>query len=212
MTDIILGILAVLAGLFLCFQGHWAMRVLLAVWGAFVGFAVGAGAVDRIGGDGFLTTATGWIVGFVVAMLFSALAYLYYAVGIVLSMAAMGFVLGGTLASALGASQDWLIVSVGVVVGALLALLAVVGDLPMVLLIVLSALTGASVTIGGLMLIFGVSNTAEITTGDTTAADHPIWYLTFVVLAVVGMVYQFSQISAWRATVRESWGTKATSA
>lgn len=205
MNDVVLGLLAIVIGLFLCVRGQWALRILLALWGAFVGFAFGAGVVSAIGNDGFLSTTVGWFVGFVMAILFSALAYLYYAVGIVLSMAAMGFVLGGTLASALGASQDWLITGVGVALGALLAFVAIVGDFPQVVLIVVSAFTGASVAVGGLMLLTGTITTEQLVHADNSAADHPVWYIAFVVLALVGMVVQLRDLTALRATVRETW-------
>ncbi len=210
MNDVVLGLLALLIGLFLCLRGQWALRILLAIWGAFIGLATGAGLVSAVGGDGFLSTALSWIVGVVLAIVFSALAYLYYAIGIVLAMAAMGFVLGGTLASALGATQNWLITLVGVVLGVLLAILAIVGDLPQILLIVLSALTGASLVVGGLMLLTGTTDTDELTSAETSAADHPLWYLTFVLVAVVGMATQFRQPTVLRGPVRDSWnGTPA---
>ncbi len=205
MSDVVLGLLAIVVGLFLCVSGQWALRILLAVWGAFVGFALGAGVVSAIGGDEFLTTTLGWACGLITAIVFASLAFLYYAVGVVLSMAAMGFVLGGTLASALGASQNWLITVVGAVVGGALAALAVIADLPQLLLIVVSSLTGASATIGGLMLLTGAIDTDQLVDADATAADHPVWYAGLVVVAVAGMIIQLRQLNGLRSTVRQSW-------
>ena len=53
MADFVLGVLAILAGLVFCFSGHLWLRIALPVWGAFVGFAFGAGLVAGLGGDRF---------------------------------------------------------------------------------------------------------------------------------------------------------------
>lgn len=205
MSTVLFGIFAALVGLFLCLSGQWALRLLLAVWGAFVGFALGAGVVDAFTSEGFLATAFGWVAAIVLAILFSALAYLYYAISITLAMAGMGFVLGGSIAAALGATSTWLLVLVGVVFGVLLAALAILADLPQVVLIVLSALTGAAVLVGGLMLTFGVISYDEMVTADVSADQHPIWYVVFVVAALVGIVAQSRQAASLRATVRDTW-------
>ena len=45
MSDIVVGLVAVVAGALLCFAGRIAARVILSVWGAFVGLALGGAAV-----------------------------------------------------------------------------------------------------------------------------------------------------------------------
>src|SRR5690554_2479792 len=109
MTDVVVGVLALLVGLLLCFRGSGAMRVLLALWGAFTGFGLGAGLVAALTDQGYLATVTGWLVAIVLALVLAALAYLFYAVAIVLAFASMGFVLGQTPASVLGAGEPWLL-------------------------------------------------------------------------------------------------------
>ncbi|NED94792.1 DUF4203 domain-containing protein [Phytoactinopolyspora alkaliphila] len=209
MTEILLGLLAVAVGAFLCLRGQWAMRLLLAIWGAFVGFAVGAGLVDRLTDQGYLSTALGWIVAIVSALLFAALAYLFFAVSIILGMASMGFVLGGTLASAMGITEAWGPLLIGALCGAALAILAIVANLPQLLLIVVSSFAGASVMIAGLMLIFDVIDTEAMFDADATARDQPLWYVGGLVLAVIGIVVQLRQAGAIRRSVRETWSQPA---
>ncbi len=43
MDDILLGLLAVAAGALFCFRGAFAFRIVIPIWGAFVGFGFGAG-------------------------------------------------------------------------------------------------------------------------------------------------------------------------
>ncbi|WP_129662763.1 DUF4203 domain-containing protein [Phytoactinopolyspora endophytica] len=211
MTDTVLGLLAVAIGAFLCLRGQWAMRLLLAIWGAFAGFAVGAGLVDRLTDEGYLDTALGWIVGVLVALLFAALAYLFFAVSIILAMASMGFVLGGALASALGVAEPWGLLLIGALCGVALAGIAIVTNLPQLLLIVISALAGASVVIAGLMLMFDVVESDNVLDAEATAGEHSLWYVGGLVLAAVGMVVQLRQAGAIRRTVRETWSQPTSS-
>ncbi|WP_162451675.1 DUF4203 domain-containing protein [Phytoactinopolyspora mesophila] len=204
-----MGLLAVIIGAFLCLRGQWAMRLLLAIWGAFVGFAVGAGLVDNLTDQGYLDTATGWLVAILLAIVFAALAYLFFAVSIILGMASMGFVLGGTLASALGVTEAWGLLLIGALCGAALALLAIVASLPQLLLIVISSFAGASVVIAGLMLIFDVIDIDAMFDAETTARDQPWWYAGGIALAIIGIIIQLRQAGAIRRSVRETWSQPA---
>lgn len=204
MSDLVFGLLAILVGLFLCLRGQAALRVLIALWGAFVGFTVGAGLVTAVTGQGFLDTAWGWMVGLVVALVFAALAYLYYVVGIVLAMGAMGFIIGGTIASALGITGGWIHVLLGALCGVALALLAILTNLPQVILIVVSALTGASILIGGLIVVVGVVENAE-DVGNVGVAEQPWWYAAYLGAAIIGVIVQLRFVGQPRAPVRETW-------
>jgi len=207
MADIVLGIIAVLIGALLCFRGYLAMRLLISLWGAFVGFLLGAGLVAQFTGDGFLQVFLGWLVGIIVAVVFGVLAYLSYQVAVVLGMAAIGFTVGTSIMAAFHIQWSWLTVLVGVAVGLLLAVIAIVGDLPAILLAVLTALAGASVTVFGLMLLFGVLNSGEFSAGDVTAKldAHWWWYAIYAVLAIVGVIAQGSHLSRVQRSMREQW-------
>lgn len=206
MSDVVVGLLAAAVGLLLCVRGHEALRALLAAWGALVGLGLGGTLVDRWTGDGFLTTALGWMLGVVLAVLLALIAYLYYAVSVVLAMGSMGFVLGATLASALGAEHTWLLTIAGLAGGIALAVLAILADVPALLLVVLSAATGASAVIGGLMLVFGSTTLDEISEGTLTADDHEGWFIAWPVVFVIAVVIQLTHLAEIRrATVRESW-------
>ncbi|HRA36003.1 MAG TPA: DUF4203 domain-containing protein, partial [Acidimicrobiales bacterium] len=86
MEDIVIGLIALIAGSVFCFSGYRAFRLIIPLWGAFTGFAVGAGAISAITGDALLAKPVGWIVGLVVGVVFALLAYLYYEVAVILTM------------------------------------------------------------------------------------------------------------------------------
>lgn len=206
MTDIVVGILALGAGLMLCLSGYWTLRLLLSIWGGVVGFGLGSGLATWINDDSYLATALGWIVGFALALIFAALAYLYYVVAVVLSFASIGFALGATVMAAIGVSWDWVLITVGVVCGLVLALLALAADLPLVLLVVLSSLAGAGIVVTGLMLLTNVIDTADF---DEAALTDQIdgrwwWSIVFVVVAVFGIVTQLRRAREF-AGIRQAW-------
>ena len=207
MNDIVVGLIAILTGAVFCFRGYLAMRIIIPLWGAFAGFMLGAGIVS--GSDGFLGSALGWIVGIVMAVVFGLLAYLYYEVAVVIGMLAIGFTLGTSLMVALGVTWSWVIVLSGVALAVALAFVALVADLPMALLTVLTGMAGASAIVAGLMLIFGVTDVGDFDSAQTTAAlaDDWWWYAIYLVLAIGGMIAQFIDVERRRETLRAAWST-----
>lgn len=207
MEDIIIGLLAILVGAVFCFRGYLAMRLVIPLWGAFAGFLFGAGIVAAGSDDGFLRTGLSWIVGLAVALLFGMIAYVYYEVAVLLAMGSVGFVIGTSAMVALGIDWSWLVILVGVLVGLTLAVVAIVAELPMLLLIVLTALAGASTVVTGAMLLSGAVETADFTQASITSEldDDWYWYVSYLVLAIAGLVAQFQAVSSLRASIRDDW-------
>jgi len=207
MTDILLGVIAILAGALLCFRGQLVLRLVFPIWGAFAGFAFGAGLVAGFADEHFLGSVLGWALGIIFALIFAVFAYLYYAVGVVIVMASIGFTLGSGLVVALGIDWSWVAVLVGVVVGMLLGVGAVVSDLPMLFLVVLSAAGGSVAMVTGFMLFTGALDSATFTDDTFTSRvdDAWWWYAAFAVLAVAGVLSQIRNLAAMRRSVRSSW-------
>jgi hypothetical protein len=146
-------------------------------------------------------------VGLVVAAAFGLLAYAYYAISVLIGMSAIGFTLGTTAMVALGVSWSWVVVLVGIVVGALLAMLAIAGDLPKLILALLGAFAGSSIAIAGILLIIGRLDRADLASTDTTAALELWWGWTvaYVALAAAGLASQLRDVGARRGTLRDDW-------
>lgn len=206
MPSILIGIVAIAIGLVFCLRGVVAMRIVIAVWGAFVGLNLGASIVSAVTGDGYLATVAGWIAGICVGLLFAVLAYLYYAVAVTLAMASIGFILGTTVMVAVGVSWNWLVVLVGLVVGVLLAIAAIALNLPALLLIVLSAMGGSSAIVGGLMLITATVELDDFTraTVTSTIGHHWWWYAIYLVLVIVGVVAQVNVVERGKS-LQQQW-------
>ena len=211
MADILLGILAIIAGIAMLVAGQFVLRLMIPIWGFFAGFAFGAGLVADFADERFLGTALGWVLGLVFALVFAILAYLYYYVAIVIAMGAAGFAIGSGIVVALGIDWNWVAVLVGLVLGILVGLVSVLADIPMIMLVVIGSIAGAVGVVGGLMLLFGSLNTADFSRGDftDTVSNNFLWWLLFVVLVIGGVVIQIRQRAIMRQSVREVWYAEA---
>ncbi|MDQ0372275.1 DUF4203 domain-containing protein [Cellulomonas humilata] len=211
MADILLGILAIVAGGVMLFAGQFVLRLVLPIWGFFAGFAFGAGLFAELANESFLGTALGWVSGFVFAVIFAVLAYLYFAVAVILAMAAFGYAIGAGLIVALGIDWSWVAVLLGVVVGAIFGIVSVVGNMPMIVLAVASSLAGAVAVVGGVMLLVGTLNSADLADGSFSSALDASWgwFALLLVLALIGFVAQTRQRVAVRRSINEAWYANA---
>jgi hypothetical protein len=212
MADILLGLLAIIAGGAMLLAGQFVLRLMIPIWGFFAGFAFGAGLVAELTDERFLATVLGWLVGLVFAVLFAVLAYFYYYVAIVIAMGAAGFAIGSGIVVALGISWSWVAVLVGLAVGLVLGLVAVVGDLPMIVLVVVGSLAGAVGVTAGLMLLVGSLDSADFSRGDftDTVSNSLGWSLLLLVLAVAGIVVQARQRALMRRNIEAVWYAEST--
>ena len=207
MADIIVGVLAIIAGGAMLVAGQFVLRLVLPVWGFLTGFAFGAGIVAGFADERFLGTVLGWVLGLVCAVIFAVLAYLYYYVAIVLAMGAAGFAIGSGIVVAIGISWNWVAVLVGLVIGIVLGLVSVFADLPMIVLVVVGSVAGAVGVTGGLMLLVGSLNSADFSRADftDTVSNSFGWSLLLLVLAIGGIVIQGVQRALLRQSMRTTW-------
>ena len=207
MADIILGLLAIIAGGAMLIAGQFVLRLVIPIWGFFAGFAFGAGIVASFADERFLGTVLGWLLGLVFAVLFAILAYLYYYVAVVLALGAAGFAIGSGIVVALGITWSWVAVLVGLAVGLVIGLVAVLGDLPMIVLVILGSIAGAVGVTGGLMLLVGSLDSADFSRGDftDTVSGSFGWSLLLVVLALLGILVQARQRAILSRSIRQTW-------
>ncbi|WP_370617671.1 DUF4203 domain-containing protein [Mumia qirimensis] len=194
-NDFVLAIVLLGVGAVLVLWGGAALRVLIALAGAFVGFFLGAELVQDQAGGELLGTFWGWVAAIVGALVLGILAYLWYWLGVVLWVAAMGYVLGVFLANAFGADEDWVLMTVGLAVAAVLVVIAVIARLPAMLLIVVSAWAGASLVVTGAMLLFGEIDSEQVDRAFTVADPAWLWYGAVAVIFIVGLIVQLGATS-----------------
>jgi hypothetical protein len=199
MDTFFLGLLAIAIGAAFCFAGYRLFIFLMPLWGFAFGFVAGATGVAALFGDGFLATVTGWVVGLVIGLVCALLAYLFYWAAVVLLGASVGYALGAGLILGLG-WWGWL----AFVVGLLFAFVAVIATIalqvPQLLVVVLTAIGGASALLGGFLLWFGAIEVADFNQGMVAAVIRGswLWLLVALVLAALGALAQLSSIRSYR--------------
>ena len=186
-------------GVALLFAGYRLFRLLIPIWGFIVGFDVAVAVGRTVLHAQPLSTLTGWILAIVVGLLFAALAYAYYYVSVVVLGASVGFVLGETIATtALSLSGNSVLIA-GIIGAVMLAIIVIALDLPKALIVVLTALGGATAAVAGVLLILGRISLSTVQAGATGSAANVIrssWWLSLLTLALalVGILVQAGRL------------------
>jgi hypothetical protein len=184
------GILIILFGVVNCFFGYVYFRLLLGIWGFFMGGALGLSLASD--GSPVVVLAAG-IIG---AVLGALLIYLLFRVGVLIVGALLGYELTAALLAALGVNENILLLALaGAVIFGILALV-----MNRVFIVVLTAFSGASAIITGASLLLDAE---RITTAfaerrfDPVFADTPLLVgLIWLLLAVAGIVIQYRSLGA----------------
>jgi hypothetical protein len=205
--EILVGIILALIGLAVCFFGLRFWFILLPVFGAVTGFFVGARVMQDIFGTGFLSTTVSWLVGIVVAVLFALLSwYVWYAGAIIMAGAVGASLFSGVLHALFTNPWGGLLIIVALIGAVIFAVGALMLNLPIYIVIVNSALAGASLAVAGLLTIFGTIEVLELANGAALAVVNEtklgsaswLWVLAWIVLAVAGIYYQLRSVDEIR--------------
>jgi hypothetical protein len=199
--------LVLLFGAVLAFAGYRLFLILLPIYGFFVGLALGAHSVQALFGDGFLSTATSWVVGFFVGLLFAALSYLFWFMAVAIVAGSLGYSLVAALFSLFGADLDVLVWVVGVLVGIVFAIAALMLNLQKIVVIVATAFAGAAAIVMTFLMLFTSETTASIAERGWKIVldDHPLWLLLFVAVAIGGIVVQLRANRAYEVPTYNRW-------
>ena len=210
------GILLFLGSL-VAFAGYRLFLILLPIYGFFFGLAFGAHTVQALFGDGFLSTTTSWVVGFFAGLLFALLSYLFWAFAVAVVAGSLGYALVAGFFSLFGADLDVLVWIVGVAVGIVFGIAALVLNLQKAIVIVATAFVGAWTVVGTFLFLFTSATPKSIAESGAKMVldDHPLWFLIFAVVAVVGMIFQFrinrnyeiERYNRWQGSMGGTYGT-----
>jgi hypothetical protein len=205
MEHVLIGMSLVLLGFVVCFFGLRFWYYLLPLVGAVVGFYAGARLMQDLFGTGFLSTATSWIVGIILAVGAAIVSRLFWYVGVIV----MAFTLGALLASGLlhalfDHPWGWVLAITALLVGCLFGAGAIVLHAPTRMVIIGSAFVGAAIMVAGVMLLVGTLTVDDLSDGPAVAVVAAarfhggswLWSLAWIVLGAVGVVYQRQSVAA----------------
>jgi hypothetical protein len=186
------GGLLLFLGSLIAFGGYRLFLILLPIYGFFFGLSFGAHSVQALFGDGFLSTTTSWVVGFFAGLLFALLSYLFWSFAVALMAGSLGYGLVAGFFGLFGADLDVLVWIVGVVVGVVFAIAAIVLNLQKAIVIVSTALVGAWTIVGTFLFLFTSATPESLAESGAKMVldDHPLWFIIFAVVAAVGMLFQ----------------------
>ena len=134
--------IGLLFGAIICFGGYRFFLILLPFWGFFFGFGLGAQTVQALLGDAFFATVTSWVVGFVLAVAFAVLSYLFYIVAVALIAGSLGYGLVVAIMGAIGFNFGLITWVLGIVVGVIFAWVTIRYNLAKYVIILATALGG----------------------------------------------------------------------
>jgi uncharacterized protein DUF4203 len=206
--DFLIGLLILLVGAAFCFVGYRFFRILIAIWGFFAGFELGAAGMTSLFGQNFLGTTTGWVLGFVIGVILALLAYFFYYIAVVLLGASVGYSIGSGLIAAIGLNNPGFIsVIVGVVVAVVLAIIILAFNLPKLLIMLFTAIGGAAAILTGVLILFGQVHVVSLQYGIAVADIRASWFwsIVWIALAVLGFVTQWRTMQEYTLVWSESY-------
>lgn len=200
-------------GSLVAFAGYRLFLILLPIYGFFLGISIGAHSVQALFGEGFLSTTTSWVVGFFVGLAFAVLSYLFWVVAVAIFAGSLGYGLVAALFSIFDAELNVLVWVLGMAVGIVFGVAAVLLNLQKPIVIVSTAILGAWGVIVTFLYLF-YSDTPEVlaeTGAKAILDDHPLWLILFAVVAAMGMIFQFRVNRTYEIERYNRWAEYSTS-
>jgi hypothetical protein len=203
--------IALFFGFVLTFGGYRFFLFLLPIFGFFWGFGFGAQTMQALFGQGFFATVTSWVVGFGFAVIFAVLAYLLYFAAVAIIAGALGYALGVAVMEAIGLDFGFVAWLVGVIVGAVFAVGALVLNIQKWVIIIGTAVLGAGTIVGTFLFLFGGLPSAQLVANPVRLVmqTSPLWFIVFIVVAALGAVAQYQSTRAWDLETYNRWGEVA---
>jgi hypothetical protein len=199
------GLIGLLFGMALTFAGYRLFYFLLPLWGFIFGLAFGAQAMQALFGEGFLSTITSWVVGFIVGAVFALLSYLFWVVAVAVVAGGLGYTLTVGLLGYLGMDLNWLVWILGVVVGAIFIGAALFLNLQKWIVIIGTAVLGAGAVIGTFVLMFNPNAGALASPVKVAMSTSPLLTILFWVLAIAGIVVQYQHTRRYTIESYNRW-------
>ena len=195
LEGVLIGALGIALGLALVFRGFRLFILLLPLLGFIGGFLLGAGLVEHIFGDGFLSTLLGWGVGFVGGLVFAVLSYLYYWLAVGVFGGFIGYQLTIGILAWIGFSESGIVtILIAFVVALGFGVAFLLLRMPTVLAIVGTALAGAALVVAGVALVLGLVPHGQLSDGvlGVYSSEELGWLgiVALIVLSMGGMVLQ----------------------
>ena len=199
------GLIAFMFGLALCFLGYRFFLFLLPIWGFFFGLFLGAQTMQALFGTGFLSEITSWVVGFIVGAVFAVLAYYFFLFAVAIIAGSLGYFVAVGILLWINLPWGFLVWLIGIIVGVALAVVTLRFNLQKWVIIIATAVMGASVVIGTFVVMFNPAVALLQNPLKFIFNQSPLLWITALVLAGVGIYAQFRSSSAVKLEEYNRW-------
>jgi hypothetical protein len=185
-------VLALIIGVLALLAGYRFFLILLPIWGFFAGFAMGAHATALLFQQGFLATVTGWIIGFVVGIIFAVLSYLIYIVGVALLSATFGYFLAAGIMLVFIQDASLIVTLVGLAGAVVMAFIVLAFNIQKPILEFITSFGGATAILTGILLLFGTITLESLGENPVQQVrdDSIFWMIAWLILGFVGFAIQ----------------------
>src|SRR4051794_35278744 len=196
LEGIIIGLLAIGIGLAWAFYGLKLFTILLPLWAFFFGLIAGAQWGADIFGQGFFASVLSWGIGLVFGLVLAAISYFWYYAAIVILGGAVGYALGVGFFEFLGFGTGVIAIVVGLILGALFAIGTFLLGVPVLLVMVLSAFSGAAAVVNGVLILFNQIPVGAVNVGIFGSLFHQgiIGTVAFLVIGAAAVLYQMRDV------------------
>jgi hypothetical protein len=198
LESIIIGLLAIGIGLAWAFYGLKLFTILLPIWAFFFGLIAGAQWGAEVFGQGFFATVLSWGIGLVFGLVLAAISFFWYYAAVVLAAGALGYILGVGFFEWLGWGTGIIAFTVGLILGAIFAIAAFVLGVPALLIVVVSAFSGAAAAVNGVLIFLGQIKLEDVGPGGMVGSlltNGAIGTIAWIAVAAAAILYQMRDIS-----------------
>lgn len=193
-TGVIAGLVTLVFGGFLTFAGQRLFRILLPIWGFIFGFWISEAIAAALLGNSSVAVIVGWLAGLAGGLILAALAYFLFKFGVVMLAATFGYFLVSVILDAVGVDSGIVVPILSIVGAVAFGLLAWFGSFERIIVIIATALIGASLMVIGLLFITGRLPVEAFRAGlsalSLSLEFAPLWIALFLILAVAGALTQ----------------------
>ena len=199
------GLIVSIFGALMCFFGYRLFIILLPLWGFFFGLTLGAQSMQALFGTGFLSTVTSWVVGFVVALIFAGLSYLFYAAAVAIIAGSLGYAVAVGVLLAIGMQMGFLVWLIGIVVAVIFAVVTMVLNIQKWVVIIATSLAGSAVVFGAYFALFNPFPNLIENPIKAFLNASPFFLIVSLLLAAAGIVFQFRSTRSYTVESYEHW-------
>jgi hypothetical protein len=193
---ILVGLLAIVIGAAWAFYGLKLFTILLPIWAFFFGLVTGAQWAQDVFGQGFFSSVLSWGIGLVFGLVLAAISYFWYYAAITILAGAAGYALGVGFFEYLGVGTGVIAIVVGLVIGALFAIGTFLLGVPVLLVMIFSAFSGAAAIVNGVLILLGTIKLADVDVGIFGSLLHqgPVGTVAFILIGAAALIYQMRDV------------------